>query len=159
MCSGYVLCVLKIAQVLPLHKRKERHLMTSYRPISILPTLSKVLDWAICSRVYAFLNDNGRLYQYQYGFRKKHTTVDATSQFIKTLYWHTIIGNILLQPFLLWAKLWHYWSYTISKKTWHHGIRRLALVWLHNYLSNPMQYVECNKAISVLYLYIRAYRL
>ncbi len=56
--------------------------MTNYRPISFLPILSKVLERAIHPRVYSVLNDNGRLYRYQYGFRKKKSTVDAVSQFI-----------------------------------------------------------------------------
>ncbi len=78
--TGYVPEVLKI---LPLYKSKEHDKMTNYRPISILPSISKVIEKVIYKRVYSFLNDNDILYRHQYGFRKGHSTFDAVSQFVK----------------------------------------------------------------------------
>ncbi len=51
MESGHVPAAMKIAKVIPLHKTKETNLMSSYRPISILPTMSKILEHAIYNRL------------------------------------------------------------------------------------------------------------
>ncbi len=80
--EGHVPDCMKIAKVLPLYKSKEKDQMTNYRPISLLPALSKVLEKVIHKRVYSFLNGNSRLYKHQYGFRKRHSTMDAVAQFV-----------------------------------------------------------------------------
>ncbi len=76
---------MKTAKVLPLYKSKERHQMTNYRPISMLPALSKILEKFVPKRVYNFLSSilSDRLYRHQFCFRKKHSTTDAVAQFIK----------------------------------------------------------------------------
>ncbi len=53
--------------------------MTNYRPISILPALSKLLERVIHKRVSTLLNNSNTPYKHQYGFRKKHSTMDAVS--------------------------------------------------------------------------------
>ena len=60
--------VMKLADVVPLYKSREKFLETNYRPISLLTTMSKVLEKIVYSRVYKFLNDNNQLYESQYGF-------------------------------------------------------------------------------------------
>jgi potassium voltage-gated channel Eag-related subfamily H protein 8 len=44
LSSGIVTNSLKIAKVIPLHKAKDKSLLSNYRPISLLPVLSKVLE-------------------------------------------------------------------------------------------------------------------
>ena len=50
--------VMKLADVVPLYKAKEKFLETNYRPISLLTTMSKILEKVVYNRVYTFLNDN-----------------------------------------------------------------------------------------------------
>ena len=64
---------MKAADVSLLHKSKERHVVTNYRPISLLITLSKILEKVVYSRVYNFLVETDQLYQSQYGFRSGHS--------------------------------------------------------------------------------------
>ena len=73
MLSGTFLDELKIARVMPLFKSGNRNLMSNYRPISILPTLSKIFEKLIHSRIYQFPDENQVLYNYQFGFRKAHS--------------------------------------------------------------------------------------
>ncbi len=56
--TGYVPEALNIPKILPLYKSKEQHKMTSYRPIPIFLSISKVIEKVIHKRVYSFLNDN-----------------------------------------------------------------------------------------------------
>ena len=64
---------MKKADVIPLYKAKERHNVTNYRPISLLLTISKVLEKIVYKRTYKFLNSTNQLYQSQHGFRSGHT--------------------------------------------------------------------------------------
>lgn len=79
--TGVVPSDLKVAKVLPLFKEGEPSVFNNYRPISILPCFSKVLEKLVYTRVIKHLNDN-ILYKHQYGFRKKHSTYMALLQLI-----------------------------------------------------------------------------
>ena len=73
---------MKIADVVLLYKSKEHDIVDNYRPISLLLTISKVLERIVYRRVYKFLNDTGQIYESQYGFRKKHSCDHAITQLI-----------------------------------------------------------------------------
>ena len=77
---------MKAADVSPLYKSRERYMVNNYRPISLLITMSKILEKVIYSRVYNFLVETEQLYQSQYGFRTGHSCQNAISE---------LIGNIL----------------------------------------------------------------
>ena len=64
---------MKIAEVIPLYKGKQRDLMINYRPISLLMTISKLLEKVIYSRIYKFLEKTNILFESQYGFRTKRS--------------------------------------------------------------------------------------
>ena len=64
----------KAARLLPLHKKGPRDLPENYRPISILPAISKVMERIMYDQIYEYLNDNSILSEHQFGFRKSHST-------------------------------------------------------------------------------------
>ena len=64
---------MKIADTIPLYKSKEKYLVDNYRPISLLVTLSKILEKIIHKRVYTHLDENNLIYNSQYGFRPRHS--------------------------------------------------------------------------------------
>lgn len=59
--------------------------MDSYRPISILPAVSKVLERAVHHQLYAYLQCHKVLSPYQCGFRKCHSTEWAAMCFADTI--------------------------------------------------------------------------
>ena len=63
------------------------HLLNNYRPITLLPTVSKVFEKVVQEQLTEFLNVNKLLYNSQYGFRKAHSTETetATLELIDTL--------------------------------------------------------------------------
>ena len=77
--SGIVPDKLKIAKITPVYiiKKNDPHTFNNYRPISVLPSISKLLEKCIYSRLYSFCLKNNILIDSQYGFRKKHSTSHA----------------------------------------------------------------------------------
>jgi len=68
---------LKIAVVKPLHKKGDKFNISNYRPISLLPTFSKISEKAMYSRLNQNLYTNNRLIPEQYTFRKGMSTEDV----------------------------------------------------------------------------------
>ena len=64
----------KIAQVIPLFKGGDKQECRNYRPISLLPTLGKLLEKILSMRLTSHLNANNILSKHQFGFRKNHST-------------------------------------------------------------------------------------
>ena len=75
--DGVVPDVFKTAKVIPIYKSKNKELLANYRRISLLCSLSKLLDKIVHKRVYNFLQLHSKLCASQYGFRQKHSTVNA----------------------------------------------------------------------------------
>ena len=73
---------MKLAEIVPLYKGKEHYLETNYRPISLLTTMSKVLEKIVYKCVYAFLQETEQLYVNQFGFREAHSCEHAIGQVI-----------------------------------------------------------------------------
>ena len=67
----------KMARLVPIHKKGPRDLIENYRPISILPVISKIMERILYEQIYQYLSDNSLLTEYQYGFRTMHSTVSA----------------------------------------------------------------------------------
>ena len=77
IATGIFLDKMKIAEVIPLYKGKQRDIVINYRPISLLMTISKLLKKVIYSRIYKFLEKNNILFESQYGFHTKPSCEQA----------------------------------------------------------------------------------
>ena len=67
----------KIANVIPVAKKKNSSLPQDFRPISILPVFSKVYEKFLASQIIRHLEDHKLLTEYQSGFRKNHSCATA----------------------------------------------------------------------------------
>ena len=65
---------MKIVRVVPIFKSGDQTLFTNYRPISVLPCLSKFLERIIYNRILLHLNNFNILYDNRYGFKRNHST-------------------------------------------------------------------------------------
>lgn len=76
---------MKIAKIIPLYKDGDRHYCTNYRPVSILPQFSKVLEKLFTKRLDIFIETNNLLVDSQYGFRTNRSTSLALMELIKEI--------------------------------------------------------------------------
>ena len=65
---------MKVANIKPLHKKKSTDDISNYRPISILPTLSKVFERAATDQIVTYLESNNLINRNQHAYRKGHST-------------------------------------------------------------------------------------
>ena len=75
--SGVFPSLLKIAKVVPVHKKDSKLDCRNYRPISLLSNIEKILEKLMYKRVYQFLTENNIIYDLQFGFRKNFSTAHA----------------------------------------------------------------------------------
>ena len=66
--------IFKVALITPKHKSGYKSLFSNYRPISVLPVFSKVLETVMFNQIMSFLSIHNVLFDYQFGFRPKHST-------------------------------------------------------------------------------------
>ena len=67
----------KMARLLPVYKKGPRSLPENYRPISILPAASKLMERIIYDQLYRYFNENSILSKKQFGFLDFHSTASA----------------------------------------------------------------------------------
>ena len=72
----------KMSKIVPLFKKGAPSLLTNFRPISLLPTISKIFERIIRDQLYEYLNDNNLLAEQQFDFRKLHSTEYAAVNLI-----------------------------------------------------------------------------
>ena len=64
----------KVAKIKPIFKKGTKTDPSNYRPISLLPSISKIIESVIHDQTNAILSDEDILYNYQSGFRGNHST-------------------------------------------------------------------------------------
>ena len=133
---------LKIAKVVPVFKSGDPRLFTNYRPISVLPFLSKVFEKIVYNYLFDFICDNNILYDYQFGFRPKHSTQQAIITLFDNITKSLDNGNIAISIFIDLKKAFNTVDHLILlRKLYAYGIRGPMLKWIKSYLSGRSQYV------------------
>ena len=74
--------LLKVAKVIPIHKGSSKENVENYRPVSVLPIFSKILEKLAYKRLQNYLTKNHVLYTRQFGFREKCSTSMALIEFV-----------------------------------------------------------------------------
>ena len=142
----------KIARVIPVYKGKgENYLFTNYRPISLIPVFSKIIEKLIYNKIFQFLVRSETLFKSQYGFRKAHNTTHATLDFLQTVEAALKEDEYAVGVFIDLSKAFDTLDHDILlAKLDHYGIRGNLLSWLESYLTNRKQFVDMNGVKSGL---------
>jgi Txe/YoeB family toxin of Txe-Axe toxin-antitoxin module len=133
---------LKIASVTPIFKNKDPSLFSNYRPVSVLPLLSKIFEKLTYNRILSFLNDNNILYKLQFGFRNNYNTSLALIYLVDKIKMALDEGKFVLGLFIDLSKAFDTVNHAILlDKMYNYGIRGNAYNLINSYLSERRQFV------------------
>lgn len=141
--------LLKKSIVTPVHKCGDKSDPNNYRPISVLPAISKIIERIINSRLSVYLEKFNILSSSQFGFRKGKCTEDAILDLTTLVSKHLDHGTKCLTVFLDLKKAFDTVSVPILvEKMEKIGIRGTPLSLLSNYLHDRTQRVKINDHVS-----------
>ena len=141
--------VWKEAKVKPLFRTGNKEDVNNYRPISILPTLSKLIEKWVERQFSQYLNDFNLLHKSQSGFRPKHSTESAliwiTDSWLKAINEGNMVGCVLVD----FRKAFDLVDHKILlKKLKCYKCKTSCLSWFESYLQNRTQRVCQNDNLS-----------
>jgi len=151
LLNGCVPDKLKIAKVIPVFKKGDRSQPTNYRPISLLSIFDKLLEKLMFSRLISYLEGNNILYNYQFGFRKNHSTSLALIDVVDNIYENLDASLTVVGIYLDLTKAFDTVNHDILLyKLQNYGIRGIAYQWFKSYLCSRQQYTVINNVSSCL---------
>ena len=112
MQTGYFPAQWKVSQIITILKPgKTADEFTSYRPISLLPILSKLFEKFFLTRLQPLLHEQRTLPDHQFGFRQKHATIEqvhrVTNAITEALENHKCCTAAFLDISKAFDKVWH----------------------------------------------------
>lgn len=130
---------LKITNITPIPKNKNPTQASDFRPISITPVLSKLLEKLIIFQLNKFLTKHNIISQHQFGFRKNHTTALLTADLYENMLNSTDQGKYHCTVFMDLSKAFDTVDHNILiTKLQHYGIRGGPLNLLKNFITNRL---------------------
>ena len=139
----------KIGAVKALHKSGPKNILSNFRPISVLPTITKILEKLIYEKLYQFLIDNRLLSSKQFGFRSGHSCTDAILCLINNVFKAKNSGKKVCVVSIDISKAFD----TVSHPILLHKLYRLgmdwdSIQWFNSYLTDRKQFVRNGKLTS-----------
>ena len=151
LSSGVVPSQFKIARVVPIYKNGDRQSCTNYRPISVLPVFSKLLERLVHKRLYDFILKFDLLHNAQFGFRSNRSSFMAIIEAYNDIVSNLDNKNHTLGIFLDLSKAFDTINHNILlDKLHHYGVRGSAFEWFRDYIHARTQFVSYNNHKSTL---------
>ena len=139
----------KLGKVSALFKSGNRCDPNNYRPITVLPTVSKILEKAVHSQVYEHLQKNKILSPKQFGFRPKLSMEIALTHFTDAILEQMDKGQLTGAVFLDLSKAFDTVDHTIIfSKLCAIGLADNVICWFKSYLSNRKQVTSVANSLS-----------
>ena len=119
---------LKIANVVPIFKSGDDMVFSNYRPVSVLPVLSKILERLMYNRLILYINRHGLLYKYQFGFQKGKSTYMALITLIDKITEALDQGELVIGIFFsIFRRLSTLWIMAFFFKNWNYMVYKILL--------------------------------
>ena len=141
--------IFKIARISPIYKSSDVKCICNFRPISLLSTVSKIIEKLMKVRANSFIDSNDILYKKQFGFRPGYSTADAVVEFVDQCASALDNKMYFIAIFLDLSKAFD----TVNKnillgKLNRMGFRGKTEEWFRSYLSDRKMYVNLNNSNS-----------
>ena len=139
----------KAAKVVPIHKSGDKSSPGNFRPISLLPCVSKILERVVQHQLLNYLNDNDILCRQQSGFRPLHSTtstlITVTDDWLKAMDNSKYTGAVFIDL----RKAFDTVDHSILIKKMHNiGINNTACEWFRSYLTGRTCQTLINESLS-----------
>lgn len=139
----------KKGKVVPIFKSGDRTCASNFRPITILPVLSKILEKAVCRQLFTFLKVNNLLAPEQFGFRPNLSTEVALAHLTENILNNMDNGFITGAVFLELSKTFDTVDHQILLKKLHClGLNKNSMDWFKSYLSDREQVTSIGNCFS-----------
>ena len=136
---------LKVAKVIPLFKKGNPQKVENYRPVSLLPSISKVIEKVMHMQIYEHFMQNSLFYTSQYGFRPQHSTELATLELIDQVIKQMDDNKVPLNVYLDLSKAFDTLDHGILlHKLKYYGFKGKSFHLMKSYLEKRKQFVSIN---------------
>ena len=129
----------KIARVTSIHKDGSRQIVGNYRPISVLPLISKIFEKEIFQQLYKHMNENNLMSKFQFDFRPGYSTLSALIHMCDI--WYNNLDNSELTGVV-------FLDIQNAFDSFDHEILLKKLKWFQSYLTNRCQQCQINGFLS-----------
>lgn len=141
----------KTAKVIPLHKKGSKSDIGNYRPISLLPAMSKIAEKVVAGQMYQYFEENNLFPKRQYGFRKGRSTeqaiLDVTIKIEDMKHKKKQYGVLLIDFSKAFDVINHKILYTKLRRF---GFSKHSITLIQSYLTNRKMFVSVNDKKSEL---------
>ena len=136
---------MKLAKIIPVHKKGSQVDLDNYRPISLLSNINKIFEKIMYDRVYKFMSSQNSFYEKQFGFRDKHSTSHALFSLTEHIRESLDSNKFVCGIFIDLKKAFDTVNHNILlEKLNYYGIRGISNKWFKSYLTDRKQYVSIN---------------
>ena len=139
----------KEAKIIPLHKGGDLSDTNNYRPIAILPVISKIIEKAVHKHVYSYMSEHNMISKHQSGFRPFHSTETCLVDMVNNWVHNMNAGTLTGVAFIDLRKAFDTVNHDILlRKINDLGASSVALKWFESYLSGRYQRVYFKGSLS-----------
>ena len=134
---------LKIAKVKPLFKKGNQSSFTNYRPISLLPSISKIFEHVMTSQLMEYFTSKNLFCLQQFGFRPGHSTELAALKLVNHVINEMDNFNTPTNIYIDLSKAFDTLNFDILlNKLDYYGVQGRANWFICSYLSDRWQFVD-----------------
>ena len=145
ICSGVFPDCSKRARIVPIFKKRDTENTSNYRPITLLPTISKIFEVCISIRLISFLDKSNIIINRQFGFLEGRSTTDAFVALTEYVYNCLNNKEHCIGICIDFQKVFDTVNHrTLLTKLESYGVRGLPLQWLTSYLGDRRQMATLN---------------